>query len=63
MEAKYLWDAVNAYFGKINSTKYQRKMSQNSDFSLHLNKLEKEEQINPETTARKEIIKNKGRDQ
>ena len=22
MEAKYLWDAVNAYFGKINNTKY-----------------------------------------
>ena len=38
-------------------------MSQNSDFSLHLNKLEKEEQINPETTGRKEIIKIKGRDQ
>ena len=22
MEAKYLWDATNAYFGEINSTKY-----------------------------------------
>ena len=63
MEAKYLWDAMTAYFGEINSTKYQRKMSQNSDFSLRLNKLEKEEQINPETTGRKEIIKIKGRDQ
>ena len=50
MEAKYLWDATNAYFGEINSTKYQRKISQNGDFSLHLNKLEKEEPINPETT-------------
>ena len=22
MEAKYLWDAMTAYFGEINSTKY-----------------------------------------
>lgn len=49
--------------GKLTALNIREKMSQNSDFSLHLNKLEKKEQINPETTARKEIIKNKGRDQ
>ena len=59
---KNLWDVAKAVLrGKFiaiqSYLKKQKKKSQINNLTLHLKKLEKEEQKNPKVSKRKEIIK------
>lgn len=56
-----LWDATKAVirgkFIALNAYIRKKKGSQTNDFSFYLKKLEKEEQIKPKESIRKETIK------
>jgi hypothetical protein len=61
MNYQNIWDTANAVlrtnFIAINAYIKRLERSQINDLMLHLNFLEKQEQENPNTSRRKEIIK------
>jgi hypothetical protein len=64
MAHQNIWDTAKAVMrGKfIAMSAYIKRteQSQINDLMLHLKLLEKQEQVNPKTSRRREIIKNKG---